>query len=211
MSPDTTMQPETQQPDQPRYFGATRLDILREQLRGEEQWQAILSRLRDSTPAGCLVGDPSMLPLETATPPSGGEGEVRLTDPVTGGQKGSKPCQMAAIDAAALEELGKVAGYGARKYARFNYLAGYPWSWTLDAAYRHLLAAQAGEDRDPESGLLHAAHLAWHGLALCSFMLRQLGTDDRFKQEAPPTEESQGLTPVPAPTDGPLAWNDDDY
>ena len=42
-----------------------------------------------------------------------------------------------------------------------------------------LLAFLDGEDRDPESGLLHTAHIAWHGLALTAFLLRGVGTDDR--------------------------------
>ena len=48
-----------------------------------------------------------------------------------------------------------------------------------NAAFRHLLAFLSGEDRDEESGYLHAAHFAWHGLALTSFVLRGVGTDDR--------------------------------
>ena len=77
------------------------------------------------------------------------------------------------------------AGFGAEKYAPFNYLKGYPWSLSFNAATRHAFAMWNGEDLDPESGLPHAAHFAWHGLTLTSFYLRGLGTDDRFKQEPP--------------------------
>lgn len=110
-----------------------------------------------------------------------GSDEVRVIDPATGGAKGQKPCQLGSVDPMALEALGRVSGFGATKYERGNYLRGYDWSLSVDALYRHFLAFQAGEDRDPESGELHTAHVAWHGLALCSFTLRGLGTDDRFE------------------------------
>ena len=106
------------------------------------------------------------------------EDEIRVTDPKTGGQKGKKLAQLGAIDPAALLELAKVAGYGQHKYARYNYLLGFDWSLLVDALYRHLLAFQMGEVLDSESGLPHAAHVAWHALALVSFSQRGLGTDD---------------------------------
>lgn len=104
--------------------------------------------------------------------------EVRVTSR-TGGEKGQKQARLGGSDALALLELARVYGYGEQKYARYNYLKGYPWSLSVDAAYRHLLAFLAGEDRDRESGLLHTAHLAWHALTLTSFLLRRLGDDDR--------------------------------
>lgn len=106
--------------------------------------------------------------------------EIRVTS-ATGGQKGTKPSQLGTIDPIALLHLGEVSGFGAQKYDAFNYLKGYDWRLTVDAALRHLLAFWGGEDRDPESGLLHPAHFAWHGLALTSFVLRDVGEDTRFK------------------------------
>jgi hypothetical protein len=85
--------------------------------------------------------------------------------------------------AGAMLELARVYGYGEEKYARYNYLKGYPWSLSVDALFRHLLAFLAGEDRDPESGLLHTAHAAWHALTLTAYIQREIGTDDRFKVE----------------------------
>ena len=105
-------------------------------------------------------------------------GEVRVTS-ATGGQKGRKNARLGGADPGALMELARVYGYGEEKYARFNYLKGYDWSLSIDALYRHFLAFQSGEDRDPESGLLHTAHVAWHALALTAFLQRGLGTDDR--------------------------------
>ena len=115
--------------------------------------------------------------------------EVRVTDPVTGGQKGQKAEQLGAVDPVALLELARVAGLGTQKYERFNYLRGYAWHLSYDALQRHAMKFWSGEDVDPDSGCLHAACVAWHALALCSFVLRSLGTDDRFKQ---PEEEEDG-------------------
>ncbi|MDQ6721209.1 MAG: DUF5664 domain-containing protein [Candidatus Dormibacteraeota bacterium] len=110
-------------------------------------------------------------------------GEVRVVSP-TGGEKGQKPAQASTLDARALLILAEVGGFGTRKYAPHNYLRGYAWSLSLDALQRHVWAFQAGEDVDPESGLPHMAHAAWHALALVSFHARGLGVDDRFRQEA---------------------------
>jgi hypothetical protein len=109
-------------------------------------------------------------------------GETRVVDPETGGAKGSKLAQLGALDPAALLEVAKVAGFGGKKYDRFNYAKGYAWSLTYDALLRHLLAFLDGEEVDSESGLPHCAHAAWHCLALLTFSSRGLGTDDRFPQ-----------------------------
>lgn len=100
----------------------------------------------------------------------------------SGGVKGSKLSQLAFIDPVALYELGKVVGIGIEKYDKYNYLKGYDWSLSYSACVRHLQQMWSGEDYDSESGMLHAAHAAWHALALVSFTLRDIGVDDRFKQ-----------------------------
>lgn len=109
--------------------------------------------------------------------------EIRVTS-ATGGQKGKKLAQLGSLDPKALLAVAEVSGFGANKYARYNYLKGYDWSLSFDALQRHLLAFWAGQDQDPESGLLHLAHAAWHCLALISFLSRGIGTDDRFKEAA---------------------------
>ena len=107
--------------------------------------------------------------------------EKMNVDPNTGGMKASKLCQLGFVDARALEILGEVAGMGAEKYEKFNYLKGYDWTLSINALYRHFLLFQQGEDIDPESGLPHMAHAAWHALNLVSFLDRDLGNDDRAK------------------------------
>jgi hypothetical protein len=105
--------------------------------------------------------------------------ETRITDHATGGQKGAKLTQIGALDPVALMELGRIAGMGANKYSAFNYLKGFDWSLAYNAMMRHANLFWASEDRDVESGLPHIAHAAWMAMALLSFYLRGLGTDDR--------------------------------
>jgi hypothetical protein len=105
--------------------------------------------------------------------------ELRQTDETTGGQKGAKLAQLGALDPKALYTVAEVAGFGANKYAAFNFLRGYSWALNYDAMQRHLMQWWAGEDNDSESGLPHLAHAAWHCLALLAFVIRGRGTDDR--------------------------------
>jgi hypothetical protein len=108
------------------------------------------------------------------------ESAIRITDPKSGGQKEQKSAQLSTIDPLSVMEVAKVGGFGASKYARYNYARGYKWSLSYDALQRHLNAWWAGEDDDSESGLSHLAHAAWHCLALLTFIMRKKGTDDRF-------------------------------
>lgn len=106
--------------------------------------------------------------------------EIMVVDPSTGGMKASKPSQLGFVDPLALEILGEVAGMGAEKYEKWNYLKGYDYSLSYNAMLRHMNSFWQGEDTDPESGFPHMAHAAWHGLAIVSFQRRGLGNDDRF-------------------------------
>ena len=115
-----------------------------------------------------------------ASAPTALEPEKIVTDPLTGGSKGTKLCQIGAVDPLSLMEVGKVAGYGGIKYERYNFAKGYKWSLNYDALQRHLNLFWGGEDKDKESGLYHLAHAAWHCLALLTFLIRKKGTDDRF-------------------------------
>lgn len=128
-------------------------------------------------PADTTVTIPSTRERVIIEPPK----EVRIVDPKTGGEKGKKGIELAFIDPLALEELGRVASIGAQKYAAFNFAKGYSWMLSVNAMFRHILRFLAGEDRDLETGCLHIAHAAWHGLALTTFILRSRGTDDRIK------------------------------
>lgn len=117
--------------------------------------------------------------------------EERVTSS-SGGQKGKKPEAFGGGDPLAYIELAKVYAMGEAKYDRYNYLKGYEWSLSIDALFRHLFAFLAGEERDPESGLLHTSHVAWHAQTLTSFQLRGLRQfDDRAPGEATQVQASR--------------------
>jgi predicted heme/steroid binding protein len=105
--------------------------------------------------------------------------EVRVRDAATGGEKGAKLTQVGALDPVSLIEVSRVAGYGANKYAAFNFLKGYDWSLSFNAGMRHAMLFWSGEDIDEESKRYHAAMAAWHFLTLTSFVMRGIGNDDR--------------------------------
>jgi hypothetical protein len=80
----------------------------------------------------------------------------------------------------AVEEVVKVLQFGAQKYAARNWEKGMSWSRIFGAIQRHGVAMfQRGENKDPETQLLHTAHLACEALFLLAYQLRKVGTDDR--------------------------------
>lgn len=89
-----------------------------------------------------------------------------------------------------LRTVSQVRAYGATKYADNNWMLGFKYSVSYDAAQRHLVAFfHKNEDLDPESGLPHIAH------AICNLehILYTMENhprerfDDRYK---PPTKNS---------------------
>jgi hypothetical protein len=75
--------------------------------------------------------------------------------------------------------LGCVLAYGAGKYADRNWEKGFAWGRSVGALKRHLTAWEAGQDRDPESGLPHLWHVLTNAAFLVAFESRGVGTDDR--------------------------------
>ena len=83
----------------------------------------------------------------------------------------------------ASEEIIRVFQFGARKYARGNFLEGSGLEYTrvLNSLLRHTYAFMRGEDTDPESGLSHLAHAGANIYMLLSYELDKAGriNDDR--------------------------------
>jgi len=104
--------------------------------------------------------------------------EVRVVDPVTGGEKGAKLQRFSLIPSEFLWDLAEHYGTGAKKYADRNWERGYKWSLSYDALSRHLHAWLLGEWRDPETGSPHLIAVAWHVCTLYCFRLWGVGTDD---------------------------------
>jgi hypothetical protein len=77
--------------------------------------------------------------------------------------------------APALEEIAKVATFGADKYGRDNWLKVKNGKLRyFDAAWRHRLEGMGDFDSiDKESGCLHLAHEIWNMLAVLTIHLSQ--------------------------------------
>ena len=76
--------------------------------------------------------------------------------------------------ARALLAVSEVGTFGARKYTASGWIEVPDGIQRYDnALMRHWLKGHAGETHDQDSGLLHAAHLAWNALARLELMLRE--------------------------------------
>jgi hypothetical protein len=104
-----------------------------------------------------------------------------LTEAVKHGKDEQKP-RMSLIPPHAQAMVGRVMGYGARKYEAWNYLMGkgLPLSEYLDAIGRHTNAFIAGEENDVVSGLHHMAHAAASAMIVFEMQLMHPEQDDRF-------------------------------
>ena len=110
---------------------------------------------------------------------STGERDPYGLDPKSSGAKldAGKPCLWrGAIDyfPGALRAVATVSTFGATKYSWKG------WSTVpegferySDAMVRHLVAESAEGPWDNDSGILHAAHVAWGSLARLEFLLRE--------------------------------------
>jgi len=109
-------------------------------------------------------------------------------DKITDGTKhdGDKTRLSLVMDgfARALEEVGKVGTFGAKKYSDNGWMtvpngkARYK-----DALLRHWQKDAIGEVFDSDSNLRHAAHLAWNALAYLELQLREEMIDEDKHQE----------------------------
>lgn len=97
--------------------------------------------------------------------------------------------RMELLDRHALEQIARVMAYGAKKYTtpdaagEHNWRKGFKWSRIYGAAMRHLLAHMDGEDKDPDTGISHLAHLGCCVMFLLWHEKNKPELDDRYKGE----------------------------
>jgi hypothetical protein len=108
---------------------------------------------------------------------------------------GGKP-PVSLIPGLPLIEIAKVLAFGAKKYDRHNWRGGMKWSRLLDAAMRHLMAFNEGEDNDPETGYSHLAHAGCCILFLLQYVLVGSGEDDRYPTNIQPKRKLYGRSPA---------------
>jgi len=86
------------------------------------------------------------------------------------------------VDPSAHKDMVEVLTVGANKYKARNWSNGLSWTSVLASLKRHIAAMEAGEDYDPESGLLHIAHAACNVHFLNAFYHIFPQGDDRPKR-----------------------------
>jgi len=74
----------------------------------------------------------------------------------------------------------------AKKYSRWNYAKGQPYTVPYDSIMRHIHSFMNGEDNDIESGRSHLLHIAANAMIMWVTQEYQIDTypelDDRFKK-----------------------------
>lgn len=97
---------------------------------------------------------------------------------------GEKP-PLALLPTRALEAVGRVLAFGAKKYQAHNWRGGIQYSRLAGAMLRHVFAFLRGEDKDPETGESHLAHAACCVLFALEFVEEgRTELDDRHKPMA---------------------------
>lgn len=79
----------------------------------------------------------------------------------------------------AQEEYAKVLTFGSNKYGDRNWEKGMKWTHVLASLKRHINAFELGEDKDPETGLLHMAHAMCNAAFLTEYYKIYPNGDDR--------------------------------
>lgn len=97
----------------------------------------------------------------------------------TGERKNEGKNRLDLIPTFPVEQLGRVLTEGSLKYADRNWEAGMPWKNVTSSLKRHLLAFEAGEDFDKETGLLHIAHVMCNAMFLTEYYNTYPEGDDR--------------------------------
>lgn len=83
------------------------------------------------------------------------------------------------VPAFAQEQYARVLTKGAEKYEDRNWEKGMAWSTVLASMKRHILAFERGEDYDPETGVLHTAHIMCNAGFLTEYYRIYPQGDDR--------------------------------
>lgn len=116
--------------------------------------------------------------------------ETRIVNEKTGGAKGSKLERYDLIPIEEWQEVAKLYGKGAEKYAPHNWEKGYDWHLSYAALHRHLAQFWAGESLDEETRCHHLSSVVFHALALMFFEKHHPELDNRphtFRElEVPP-------------------------
>lgn len=105
-------------------------------------------------------------------------------------------CRLHLVPRELREGAARAYGFGADKYARYNWMKGMQWSRLHDALERHLSAFWNGEELDPESGLHHLDHAAASLGMLMGHVGKGLGRDDRHTTDPDPDHKDVSVNRI---------------
>lgn len=108
-------------------------------------------------------------------------GNVNSNERGSGARFNTGKTPYALIPLGTLKPAADVFGYGAKKYAAWNWAKGMAWSVPYECALRHLEAWYRGEELDPESGLPHLGHVMCNLIMLTHYADHYKEGDDRPK------------------------------
>ena len=87
----------------------------------------------------------------------------------------------------AQEQYARVLTAGANKYGDDNWRQGMSWSKVIASMKRHINAFESGEDFDPETGILHVAHVMCNAAFLAEYYkIFPQGDDRKHRYLSPP-------------------------
>lgn len=95
-------------------------------------------------------------------------GDINSQEKGSGARYNDGKADFSLLPLVTLQDELRVWEYGKKKYAAWNWAKGMDWEIPFACAMRHLMAWQAGEDLDPESGQPHLAH------AMCNLRMLTL-------------------------------------
>jgi len=98
----------------------------------------------------------------------------------------------------AIEELVRVYTEGAKKYEDRNWEKGMRYGTCVRALKSHLNKWEKGAEFDEElTECRHLAMVAWNALAILTYQLRGVGTDDRPRIQNTPEQSPDELRVLP--------------
>lgn len=110
-------------------------------------------------------------------------GDVEVTKTGSLRYNNDKP-QMHHIPPKFLLELADLMTQSAKKYSRWNYAKGQPFTMPYDSMMRHICKFMDGQDIDEESGKSHLLHVAANAMIMWTTQEYRLSEypelDDRF-------------------------------
>jgi len=113
---------------------------------------------------------------------------------VTGAVKDNKDkSRLDLLASKPLLAIGRVLGFGAKKYKPNNWRLGLSWSDTTASALRHVFAFADGEDIDPESGECHIDCALTQLMFLSEYYHTGTGADDRWSSLEEQARKEAGL------------------